>query len=158
MPALFVSTRLSGGTSSTSLPRKLSHALRFRRLRSATSSPSMPGRLAGNTIPSPPTGVLSAYRSALRQSIFLTCRVDINGFSSEFFLKSLFNFEPPLRARAMPRWSLEDLLFYLSSSTFKPLRSAPFSRVLQKALCLTQWAGLGGQEEIGFCRVLDTII
>ena len=79
---------------------------------------------------------LSAYRSALRHPIFLACGVDINGFSSNFFLRGLFNFEPPQRARAMPRWSLEDLLIYLRSSTFEPLRSAPFSRVLQKALCL----------------------
>ena len=79
---------------------------------------------------------LSAYKSALRHPILLACGVDINSVTTDFFLRGLFNFVPPERAKDMPQWSLEELLLYLQCPLFEPLRSAPFSRLLQKTLCL----------------------
>ena len=58
---------------------------------------------------------LSAYKSALRHPIYLACGVDINCLTSDFFLRGLFNFNPPQKAKAMPKWSLEELLLYLQS-------------------------------------------
>ena len=78
---------------------------------------------------------LSAFKGALRHPIYLACGVDNNYWTSDFFLTGLFNFNPQ-KAKAMPKWSLEELLLYLQCPLFEPLRSAPFSKVLQKALCL----------------------
>ena len=77
---------------------------------------------------------LAAYKSALRHPILLACGVDINSLTTDFFLKGLFNFNPPERARDMPKWSLDDLLVYLQCPIFEPLRSAPFSKLLQKTV------------------------
>ena len=79
---------------------------------------------------------LAAYKSALRHPILLACGVDINSLTTDFFLRGLFNFNPPVRAKDMPKWSLEELLVYLQCPLFEPLRSAPFSKLLQKTLCL----------------------
>ena len=79
---------------------------------------------------------LAAYKSALRHPILLACGVDINSLTTDFFLRGLFNFNPPERAKGMPKWSLEDLLSYLQCPLFEPLRSAPYSKLLQKTLCL----------------------
>ena len=79
---------------------------------------------------------LSGYRSALRHPIFLATGVDIINFPSDFFQRGLFAFNPPLKAKEMPKWSLDDLLNYLKCPLFEPLESAPFSKLLLKTLCL----------------------
>ena len=66
----------------------------------------------------------------------MACRVDINCLTSDFFLRGLFNFNPPQKAEAMPKWSLGELLLYLQCPLFEPLQSARFSKLLQKTLCL----------------------
>ena len=79
---------------------------------------------------------LSGYRSALRHPLLFAFHVDVNSVASDLFLRGVFNYVPPVRAKVMPRWSLNVLLEFLLSPVFEPLESAPFSRLLQKALCL----------------------
>ena len=79
---------------------------------------------------------LAAYRSALRHPILLATGVDINNFASDFFQRGLFNFNPPQKAKEMPKWSLDGLLIYLMCPLFEPLHTAPFSKLLLKTLCL----------------------
>ena len=79
---------------------------------------------------------LSGYRSALRHPIFLATGVDIINFPSDFFQRGLFAFNPPLKAKEMPKWSLDDLLNYLKCPLFEPLETASFSKLLLKTLCL----------------------
>ena len=79
---------------------------------------------------------LSGYRSALRHPLLFAFRIDVNCVASDLFLRGVFNYVPPVRARVMPLWSLDVLLGFLLGPPFEPLESAPFLRVLQKALCL----------------------
>ena len=79
---------------------------------------------------------LSGYRSALRHPILLATGVDIINFPSDFFQRGLFAFNPPLKAKEMPKWSLDDLLIYLKCPVFEPLETASFSKLLLKTLCL----------------------
>ena len=79
---------------------------------------------------------LSGYRSALRHPLLFAFRIDVNCVASDLFLRGVFNYVPPVRARVMPLWSLDVLLSFLLGPPFEPLESAPFLRVLQKALCL----------------------
>ena len=79
---------------------------------------------------------LSGYRSALRHPLLFMFHIDVNCVASDLFLRGVFNYVPPVRARVMPCWSLDALLGFLLGPPFEPLESAPFLRVLQKALCL----------------------
>ena len=79
---------------------------------------------------------LSGYRSALRHPLLFAFRIDVNCVASDLFLRGVFNYVPPVRAKVMPLWSLDVLLGFLLGPPFEPLESALFLRVLQKALCL----------------------
>ena len=79
---------------------------------------------------------LSGYRSALRHPLLFALRIEVNGVASDLFLRGIFNYVPPVRARRMPCWSLDVLLSFLLTPPFEPLESAPFFRLVQKALCL----------------------
>ena len=79
---------------------------------------------------------LSGYRSALRHPLLFSLHLDVNCIASDLFLRGVFNFVPPVRARSMPSWSLDALLGFLLGPPFEPLGSAPFFRLIQKALCL----------------------
>ena len=79
---------------------------------------------------------VSGYRCALRLPILWACDLDINCLTSDQFLRGLFNFSPPVKARPMPMWNINVLLDYLQSSRFEPLDEAPFPLLSQKVLCL----------------------
>ena len=79
---------------------------------------------------------LSGYRSALRHPLLFAFHVEVNSVASDLFLRGVFNYVPPVRARPMPVWSLDVLLTFLSGPPFEPLESASFYRLVQKALCL----------------------
>ena len=79
---------------------------------------------------------LSGYRSALRHPLLFAFHLEVNCVASDLFLRGVFNYVPPIRARVMPRWSLNVLLSFLLGSTFEPMESVPFYRLVQKALCL----------------------
>ena len=79
---------------------------------------------------------LSGYKSALRHPILLATGLDINTFESEFFRRGLFNFNPPQKAKEMPKWSVDDVLIFLKGSLFEPLHSVPLFRLRQKLLFL----------------------
>ena len=79
---------------------------------------------------------VSGYRCALRLPILWASGLDINCFTSDQFLRGLFNFTPPVRCRPMPIWNVNVLLEFLLSDEFEPLDSVPFIRLAQKTLCL----------------------
>ena len=79
---------------------------------------------------------LSGYRSALRHPLLFALQLEVNTVSSDLFLRGLFNYVPPDRAKSMPEWSLNMLLSSLLEPPFEPLDSAPFFRLTQKTLCL----------------------
>ena len=79
---------------------------------------------------------LSGYRSALRHPLLFAFHIEVNNVASDLFLRGIFNFVPPVKARPMPRWSLDLLLGFLQGPPFEPLCLAPFFRLVQKALCL----------------------
>ena len=79
---------------------------------------------------------LSGYRSALRHPLLFALRLEVNTTASDLFLRGVFNFVPPVRARSMPSWSLNSLLSFLLGPPFEPLESASFFRLVQKTLCL----------------------
>ena len=79
---------------------------------------------------------MSGYRRALRLPLLWGCGLDVNCFTSDQFLRGLFNFNPPLKSRPMPAWNINVLLDFLQSSQFEPLDSVPFLLLAQKTLCL----------------------
>ncbi|CAL4088050.1 unnamed protein product, partial [Meganyctiphanes norvegica] len=79
---------------------------------------------------------VSGYRSALRHPLLFACDLDVRCISSDLFLRGVFNFRPPSRAKPMPRWSLNALLNFLLEPHFEPLESASLFRLTQKTLCL----------------------
>ena len=79
---------------------------------------------------------VSGYRCALRLPLLWSCGLDVNCFTTDQFLRGLFNFRPPQRSRPMPIWNVNVLLEFLSSSRFEPLDSVDFLLLAQKTLCL----------------------
>ena len=76
---------------------------------------------------------LSVYKCALKLPLLWTCDVDIEGLDiTAYFMRGVFNFNPPEKAREMPRWSLNHLLRYLSGTQFEPLQLATPMRLIQK--------------------------
>ena len=63
--------------------------------------------------------------------------MDIEGLDiTAYFMRGVFNYNPPQKAREMPRWSLNHLLKYLRGSQFEPLQLASPTRLIQKTLTL----------------------
>ena len=54
---------------------------------------------------------ITTYRSALYPILFF-CGMNIRSLSSNLFLWSAFNFQPPLREKSMPNLSLNSLLSF----------------------------------------------
>ena len=79
---------------------------------------------------------LSGYRSALRHPLLFGFQLDINTEASDLFLRGIFNYAPPAKAKSMPAWSLNMLLTALLEPPFEPLESVSFFRLTQKTLCL----------------------
>ena len=83
---------------------------------------------------------VTTYRSALRHPLLITCGVDINTLQSDLLLRGIFLARPPLKARPMPSWSLNQVLSFLDGPLFEPLETAEPLRLLQKALFLLMLA------------------
>ena len=79
---------------------------------------------------------LSSYHSALRLPLIYACNIDVKCLTSDLFLRGAYNFRPPVKAKPMPKWSLNMLLRFLSGPLFEPLDSASHLRLTQKTLCL----------------------
>lgn len=79
---------------------------------------------------------VSGYRSALRHPLLFAFDIEVNCVASDLFLRGVFNYVPPMKAKAMPRWSLNTLLQFLRGPLFEPIESCSFLRLSQKTLCL----------------------
>ena len=54
---------------------------------------------------------LSVYKCALHLPLLWACDVDIEGLDiTAYFMRGVFNYNPPQKAREMPKWSLNPLL------------------------------------------------
>ena len=51
-------------------------------------------------------------------------------------MRGVFQFRPPVKAKAMPSWSVNDLLSFLEGEAFEPIESCSEDRLLQKMLFL----------------------
>ena len=51
-------------------------------------------------------------------------------------MRGIFNFNPPLKTKEMPKWSLDLILSYLRSEKFEPLEEINDYLLTQKALFL----------------------
>ena len=51
-------------------------------------------------------------------------------------MRGIFNFNPPLKTKEMPRWSLDLILSYLKSENFEPLEEINDYLLTQKTLFL----------------------
>ena len=51
-------------------------------------------------------------------------------------MRGIFNFNPPLKTKEMPKWSLNQVLAYLKSDKFEPLDAVSDHLLTQKALFL----------------------
>ena len=79
---------------------------------------------------------VAAYKCALRHPLLWACGVQMEGVLLDYFMKGVFNFRPPQRAKVMPAWSLNHLLNFLKGSEFEPLERASPLRLTQKVWCL----------------------
>ena len=80
---------------------------------------------------------IAGYKCALYCPLLWMCDLDLEDLLiTTKFMRGAFNFNPPQKAKVMPKWSLNILLWYLRSSVFEPLERAPLYRLLQKTLTL----------------------
>ena len=79
---------------------------------------------------------LTTYKCALRYPILIALNLDINSLTTDLFMRGIFNYNPPIKAKGMPTWSINSVLRFLRSPVFEPLESASFIRLTQKALLL----------------------
>ena len=82
-------------------------------------------------------GTVSTYRSALALPLEWAKEVSTRGSVQDHYLRGVFHEKPPKKAKEMPKWDLNDLLLFLDSNEFEPLRQVSFKRQTQKALILT---------------------
>ena len=80
---------------------------------------------------------LAGYKCALYCPLLWTCDLEMEDLLiTSKFMRGAFNFNPPQKAKVMPKWSLNVLLRYLRSSVFEPLERAPLYRLMQKTIAL----------------------
>ena len=79
---------------------------------------------------------LTVYKCALALPLRYALNIDINCLTVSLFMRGVFASNPPIKAKAMPSWSLEGLLKFLNSSRFEPLEMVPYKFLLQKTLFL----------------------
>ena len=91
---------------------------------------------------------IAAYKSALAHPLYENFKLKLDDSSLEFFMKGVFNLDPP-RPAPMAEWSLDSLLGFLVSDQFEPLHSMSFSIVTKKFLCLLLLATGRRIDEIG---------
>ena len=91
---------------------------------------------------------IASYKSALVQPLYEQFGIKLDDSSLEFFMKGVFNLDPP-RPAPMATWSLESLLGFLVSDHFEPLHNMSFNIVSNKFLCLILLATGRRIDEIG---------
>ena len=91
---------------------------------------------------------ITTYKSALAQPLFEQFNLRLDNASLDFFMKGVFNLDPPKPA-PMAEWSLDSLLSFLVSEHFEPLHSMSLSVVSRKFLCLLLLATGRRIDEIG---------
>ena len=79
---------------------------------------------------------LGVYKSALRHPLLFACDLDINDPYSDVFMRGAFKFNPPIKAKEMPSWSMNALLKFLKTPVFEPLEEVSYERCSQKTLVL----------------------
>ena len=90
---------------------------------------------------------LSVYKCGLRHPLLWACDLDIEGVDSTYFMRGVFNYNPPQKAKEMPKWPLNQLL-KLKGREFEPLERASPIRLSQKALALILLASGRRKSEI----------
>ena len=91
---------------------------------------------------------IASYKCALAQPLYETFNIRLDNCSLEFFMKGVFNLDPPKPA-PMAVWSLDALLTFLVSSHFEPLHLMSLRVITQKFLCLLLLATGRRIDEIG---------
>ena len=76
------------------------------------------------------------YKCALRLPLLWACDLEFDGLIPTQLMRGIFNFNPPLKTKEMPRWSLDLILSYLESENFEPLEEINDYLLTQKTLFL----------------------
>ena len=61
---------------------------------------------------------IAVYKCALRLPLLWACDLEFEGLIPTQLMRGIFNFNPPLKTKEMPRWSLDLVLKYLRSDIF----------------------------------------
>ena len=79
---------------------------------------------------------ITTYKCAIALPLKYALRLDIMCPTMDTYMKGLFAVRPPLKAKALPTWSLDGVLKYLKSDVFEPLEEASDSHLIAKTLFL----------------------
>ena len=79
---------------------------------------------------------LAVYKCALRLPLLFCLGLNLDCELVTYFMRGLFDLNPPPTHGFMPSWDLSDLLLYLRSDEFFPLESISWYRLTQKTLAL----------------------
>ena len=79
---------------------------------------------------------LAVYKASLYYPLKVARKLDLNDEDLVRFMRGVFQFRPPVKAKAMPAWSVNDLLSFLEGEDFEPIESCSEDRLLQKTLFL----------------------
>lgn len=79
---------------------------------------------------------VAVYKCSLEAPLKLIFDLSLDTLSFRLFMKGLWNFRPPLKAKPGPTWVLDVLLAYLQSNRFEPLARKKPETLATKLLCL----------------------
>ena len=91
---------------------------------------------------------ITTYKCALVQPLYENLNIRLDVSSMEFFMRGIFNLNPPKPA-PMAEWSLDSLLLFLVGDHFEPLHSMSINVITNKFLCLLLLATGRRIDEIG---------
>ena len=79
---------------------------------------------------------LAVYKCALRLPLLFCLGINLDCELVRYYMRGLFDLNPPPSHGFMPSWDLSDLLIFLRSDEFFPLESISWYRLTQKTLAL----------------------
>ena len=79
---------------------------------------------------------LAVYKCALRLPLLFCLGLNLDSELVRYYMRGLFDLNPPPTHGFMPSWDLSDLLLFLRSDEFFPLESISWYRLTQKMLAL----------------------
>ena len=79
---------------------------------------------------------LAVYKCALRLPLLFCLGLNLDCELVRYYMRGLFDLNPPPTHGFMPSWDLSDLLLFLRSDEFFPLESISWYRLTQKMLAL----------------------